>query len=976
MVVLSFVVALIFPNTGLQQTPQLIKRLKVPYTMAEDIKKHFAPQIGMDTTDRLIGYEKRLKLESDSITQALNWRAVGPEVQGGRVIRILSNPKNPDEVYVAYATGGLWKTRDGGVTWKALFEKQSSFGIGDMAIGSDGKTIWVGTGEHNSQRTSYQGTGVFKSSDSGATWEHVGLEDINHTGAITVNPKNQNEVLVGGLGHLYSSNSERGTFRTTDGGNTWSHTLKINDVTGVIDMVLDPNDPKTVYASSWDRERRAWDFRDGGPGTAIYKSTNSGVTWQRLDGGLPSGDLGRIGLSVSESNPNVVYAFIDNWNADPDTIYDDEYAPSGTLTPWRFLQLKDDQFNQIPKEAVERFVTRHLPAGTKVDDIIQGVKDKKMTLEDVAQLMEKRNASVFAIERVTHQIWRSDDKGRTWRKTHAYRFGVHGGYYFGEVRVNPTNPEDVWTLGTLLLRSKDGGKTWKRTANGVHVDFHDLWFDPRDSKRMVVGCDGGAYFSGDGGETWRHWNNLPVGQTTTLAVDNKVPYNIYVGLQDNGTLVGPSTYNPGRSSLSSWKAIGGGDGSWIAVDPRDDGDLVYVASQWGSHQAVNQKTNERWGAAARAQQGQTPLRYQWISPLIISSHHPDILYLGSQFVHRSMNKGRNWTTISPDLTSNREVGDVPYSTIKVLDESPFKFGQLIAGTDDGFVKLTVDHGTTWTDITPPVKNKWVSRVLFSKFETNTIYVTQTGYREDDYRPYVWRSTDLGKNWTSIASNLPLEFVNSLKEDPREKSVLYLATGIGVYRSVDTGQSWEVLGGSFPRCAVHDIVIHPRDLEIVAATHGKSVWVFDLKQLDKLTPEIQAKSIHMFDLPTMAFTDTWTMRRSQNYDGEPPREPTVGSWLWLKSGGKGTIKIRDAAAKVMKEKAFDAVRGLQQWSIELVLTPATSKWAIDNKNRPRTTIEEILADPFGPARGKYLPAGEYSVEIAVGDATQTVKWKLL
>ncbi len=324
MVVLTFVAALILPNSGLQQTPQLLKRLKAPYTMAEDVKKHFAPQIGMDTTERLAGYKKRLKMESDSITQALTWRAVGPEVQSGRVIRILSNPKNPDDVYVAFATGGLWRTKDGGVTWKALFEKQSSFGIGDMALGPDGMTIWIGTGEHNSQRTSYQGTGVFKSTDSGETWQHMGLEDINHTGAICVNPKNGNEVTVAGLGHLYSSNSERGVYKTVDGGKTWSQTLKINDLTGVIDMILDPNDPKTVYASSWDRERRAWDFRDAGQATALYKSTNSGTTWQKLDGGLPSGDLGRIGLSVSESNSNVVYAFIDNWNADPDTIYVDE----------------------------------------------------------------------------------------------------------------------------------------------------------------------------------------------------------------------------------------------------------------------------------------------------------------------------------------------------------------------------------------------------------------------------------------------------------------------------------------------------------------------------------------------------------------------------------------------------------------------------------------------------------------------------
>lgn len=970
-------IAALIAIPALAQTPDqypLLKRLKPQSSMADDVRDFYVHRTGTDTKVRLAGYEARLRMEREGFLGGLKWRCVGPEVQSGRVIRILPNSQEPGSLYVAFATGGVFRTLDNGQTWNPVFEGQSSFGVGDMAISRKG-TIWIGTGEHNSQRTSYQGTGVFKSTDRGATWQYMGLADTNHIGAIEINPKDENEVFVAALGHLYTANLERGVYRSRDGGKSWKKVLYVNDITGFVDMAMDPANPKTIYVSAWERERRAWDFRDAGPSTAVYKSTDGGDTWVKLSGGLPSGDIGRIGLAVAPSKPNIVYAFIDNFNSDPDTVYDDEYAPSGTLTAYRFLFMNEAQFSQLPKETLDRFVTRYMPTGTKGDELRQKVRDGQMTLVQIAEMMERRNANVFAMERVTHEIYRSEDYGKTWRRTHAYRFGVHGGYYFGEVRVNPRDPNDLWTLGTILLRSKDGGKSWTREAPGVHVDFHDLYIDPSNPKRLVVGCDGGPYASENDGISWRHWNNLPVGQTTTLAVDNKIPYNIYVGLQDNGTLVGPSTYVAGRSPVTNWKQIGGGDGSWIAVDPRDDGDLVYIASQFGAHSAINQKTNERWNAAPTRGQGGPPLRYNWISPLIISPHHPDIVYLGSQFVHRSFAKGRNYQVISPDLTKNRKQGDVPHSTIKVLDESPLKFGLIYAGTDDGRVQMTPDAGNTWIDISTPEPDKWVSRVLASKYDVDTVYVTQTGYRDDDYNPYVWKSTDRGKSWKSIAGDLPTEFINSIKEDPVKQGWLYVATGMGVFMSMDGGSHWEPVGGNLPRCAVHDIVIHPRDLDLVAATHGKSVWVISLKQIHTIDDAMLKTPIKVMDIPSMAAAD-WAMRRRQEWDASPGDPPTVSGWFWVNASGTATLRLKDKDGNVVKESKFEAVRGLQQWSLDLMLKPPGDKYSIDNKKRPRNTLEEILADPFASMRGEFVKPGTYTVEISVGALVGKAEFRLI
>ncbi len=702
---------------------------------------------------RLDAYDQRLRMEADSPFSQIKWRNVGPEIQSGRVIDFEVPAGKPNALYVAFATGGLWRSEDMGVSWTPLFDNESAYAIGDVAVSKDGKTIWVGTGENNSQRTSYSGTGIFKSTDEGKTWKNMGLAETHRIGRVLIDPRNENTIYVGAIGSLYSNNAARGVYKTTDGGLSWQQIFKVDDLTGVIDMAMDPKNPDVLYISSWDRDRRAWNFREGGPGSAIYKSANGGKTWDKLTTGLPpAGDVGRIGLAVAPSNSKIVYAFYDNQGGDTDTIWKDEYTASGILTANRYYWLNEDEFVKVPKDVLDRFVDTYLPRDAKADDILQQIKDKKLTLNDVDDLMVKRNPNVFANDVGAAQVYRSDDSGKTWRKTHIRNFGEHGGYYGGRISVNPVDPEEIYITGVLMLRSNDGGHSFRSVARDVHVDFHTYWIDPKNPRFHVTGSDGGLYFSFDGGEKWDHKNSMPVGQFTTIAVDTKTPYNIYGGLQDNGTMKGPSTYRQGFSDINLWKDIYGGDGSAIAVDPRDGGDLVYVAFQWGQHSAIDQKTNQRW--SARPSGG--GLRFQWISPFIISPHHPDIVYCGSQKLHRSFNKGRTWEVISPDLTANREIGDVPYATIKDLSESPFKFGVIYAGTDDGLVKLTMDGGNTWQDVSMPAKGKWVCRVVASKYDAATVYVAQSGYREDDWTPYLWKSPNTARPGLSSVGTCQLE----------------------------------------------------------------------------------------------------------------------------------------------------------------------------------------------------------------------------
>lgn len=971
-------------------------QLKPPTSQTEDAKKFHTPKVvGTSASARLESHEKRKRLESESIFGKLLWRSVGPEEQGGRVVWFDAPKTKPNTLYVAFATGGLWRSEDFGNNWTPLFDDQPAFAIGHVALSRDGKTIWVGTGENNSQRTSYDGLGVYKSTDEGKSWSYMGLGETQRIGKIVIDPKDEKTVYVGALGGLYSQSNDRGVYKTTDGGKTWKHVLKLDEFTGVVDLAIDPRNPNVLFAAAWDRDRRAWNFRDGGPGTAIYKTENGGQSWTKLTNGLPkSGDLGRIGIALAPSMPNRLYAYIDNQGGDEDTLYRDEFVASGRLTAKRFRLITDPKvFAAIDKKVLDSFVSTYLPRGTSLDDLLKGVNEGKTSLDDIARKMEERNANVWQMETMQSEVYRTDDSGKTWKKVNLGILDTEGyGYYCGRVIVNPHDPDDVCITSMLLYRSRDGGRTWTGgVGRGVHVDYHWYWFDPTNPKFQAVGNDGGLYFSFDDGANWRPINNMAVGQWTTIALDNKTPYNLFGGMQDNGTSKGPSTYRPGRDPLHTWTGVGGGDGSAVAVDPRDDGDMFYGSSQFGSFFFRNQKTNEFRSVRPRSDRPGEVLRFNWISPILISPHHPDIIYIGSNRLHRSLNQGRTWETISPDLTKNRAQGDVPFSTIKEIAESPFKFGLIYTGADDGTIKVTKDHGSTWEDISTPASDKWVSRIIASKHDRATVYVAQTGYREDDYKPYLWKSTDYGKTWTSIVGNLPLEPINVVREDPDKKDWLYVGTDLGVFVSFDAGQNWTPLVGGLPRTPVHDLAIQPRERELAIATHARSAWIFKLKDLERVY-DVREKDLYIWPISEMT-RGNWEMRpREAKAEGEQEEAqvpgqggrgqfgggattPALRGEMFTKNPGKGKVRILDKDGKVALEKEFDWARGYNAFELDLLLKEGAPRYSTNVKGRKITTPEEALKDPYAAERNQYLPAGDYKIELSVGDKLQTVSWKL-
>jgi photosystem II stability/assembly factor-like uncharacterized protein len=941
---------------------------------------HLPPVKGMDAAERMAGYRQRLRLKEASPFGGLQWRNIGPEVQSGRVVDIQAPLDHPDHVLVAFATGGLWRTKDDGITWESLFDNLSAFGIGSVAVTRDGNTIWVGTGEPNSQRTSYSGTGVYKSVDAGKTWQHMGLKPTHHIGKVLIHPRNPNIVYVAALGRLYSQNPERGVFKTTDGGRTWQHVLKIDEYTGAISMTMDPRNPDVIHAAAWDRDRRAWNFRESGPGSAVYRTTDGARTWQKVTA-LPTGTAaGRIGLTQSVSHPNVMYALIDNQSVDPDWPYLDERVPSGRLTPRRFLLLDEEMFLALDRRVLAEFWRSVAPSDAKLDDVIERVKKKELDMAGVRRIIERRSVNTFEPDIVHSEVYRSDDGGRTWRRTDRGQLGSIGGYYWGKVYVNPHDPDDVYVLGVPLLRSQDGGRSWHRTAVRSHVDYHALWFDPRNPQKVWIGNDGGTYLSYDGGTNFRHLNNLAVGQATTIGVDTKHPYNVYLGFQDNGTMRGPSNYVFGRSDPNDWKSLFGGDGSAIANDPRDGGDVVYVASQFGNHFGINQRTGERWSARANPPAGDPPARYNWISPILISPHHSDIIYLGAQRLYRSFNMGRNYHPISPDITKNLPNGDVPYSTLKDISESPLRFGLIFVGADDGTVKMTPNGGHEWIDISTPEPRKWVSRVVASKWDENVVYVAQNGYREDDFRPYLWRSDDQGRTWRSIVGNLPPEPINVIREDPLKRDLLYVGTDMGVYVTFDGGASWETLHGGIPHTPVHDIAVQYLDREVevsgrrvrrvdddlVIATHARSAWILPLARVRGLTKEIREADLTLFEVDNVR-RGNWGFDSRPRWDGRPPAAPTVEGTFYSRHRGAGTVRIKDAKGNVVKERTLDVGFGYNSFEIDLETQPARPGTA-NVRDRQVRTVEDVLRDPHEPERPQYLPVGEYTIEVEVAGRT--------
>ncbi len=731
---------------------------------------------------RVASLEAKAKKAASSSLKDVAFRNIGPTVMSGRIDDIEVNPNDPTEFYVAYATGGLWHTTNNGQSFTPIFDNELVIGIGDIAVNWKTRTIWVGTGEVNSSRSSYAGIGVYKSIDNGKTWNYLGLPETQHIGKIMLHPSNPDIAWVAALGHLYSTNKERGVFKTTDGGKSWKQTLFVDETTGAVEMDINPKNPNELYASTWHRIRKAWDFTEGGKSSGIYKSNDGGNSWKLLTNagsGFPQGDgIGRIGLAIYPQNPSNVYAVVDNYNLKPDT-------------------------SKTPKP--------NTGAGPAANQI-------------------------YGCE-----VYKSLDGGKHWNKTNEKNIEIYNtfGYYFGKIFVSPTNPNKVVILGTSANLSTDGGKSFTAMDKGnTHADWHALWINPKRDDHMIAGNDGGCNISYDAGKNWFKANSPAVGQFYAINVDNEKPYNVYGGLQDNGSWYGKST---NKESIDwtdegqyGFKRMGGGDGMQVQIDPRDH-NTVYTGSQFGAYMRINkQNPGPKFLRPVPQNSKDEKPRFNWQTPILLSKHNPDILYMAGNSLFRSMNRGDDFERISGDLSNGKKAGDVPFGTMTSISESPLKFGLIYTGTDDGVLSLTKDGGNTWTKLSGLPQGLYISRVLASSHLQSRVYVTMNGYRDDHFAAYVYCSDDYGKTWKKLGNDLPMEPVNVLREDPKSSSILYIGTDGGAYASIDGGNAFMQFTNNLPvAIPVHDMVIHERENEIVLGTHGRSLYIGKLDLIQKM-----------------------------------------------------------------------------------------------------------------------------------------------
>lgn len=792
-------------------------------------------------SERMRSVEKRKQLEQKSLVNHISFRNIGPSVMSGRVDDIEANPDDPTEFYVAYATGGLWHTTNNGLSFKSIFDSADVIGIGDIAVNWKTRTIWVGTGEVNSSRSSYAGLGLYRSKDNGKNWEYLGLPESHHIGKVQLHPTDDNTAWVAVLGHLYSPNKERGIYKTTDGGKTWKQTLYVDENTGAVEMEMNPQNPNELYAAMWYRTRKGWNFEESGKTSGLYKSTDGGETWKNIStpaSGLPTGDVvGRMGIAISPKNPQIVYVIVDNQQLQPDTAKRD----TSVYVLNDFKNLTAEQFANLNNARLDTFLKRNdmRPRYTAaiVKEMVATGKVKPTAVYDYLYVN-----TGFEARPIGAEVYRSDDGGQSWKKTNQKDIPIFFtyGYYFAKIYVSPSNPDKVVVLGLNPYLSTDGGKTWKNIAkNNVHSDHHALWINPKKDSHMINGNDGGINITYDNGDVWFFANTPPVGQFYGIAVDNARPYNVYGGLQDNGTWYTPSVVPRGfgASSEDPAKRLGGGDGMQVQVDLRDN-TTIYLGSQFGAYFRTNRLNPVRENVKqidVNHSLGEKPVRFNWQTPILLSSHNQDIVYFAANKLYRSFNKADTMVAISPDLTKGPRDGDVPFGTITAISESPLRFGLIYAGTDDGNIHVTKDGGLTWTDISKKLpQNLYVTRVIASAHKEGRVYATLNGYRFDNFMPYLFISEDYGNTWKQLGNDLPEEPVNVVREDVRNENILYVGTDGGLYVTADMGNSFMMWNKGLPKSIpVHDIAIQNRENEIVLGTHGRSLYIGKLDDVQKI-----------------------------------------------------------------------------------------------------------------------------------------------
>lgn len=908
------------------------------------------------------GVEIRNRLFDDGYLAHVEAVNIGPTVMSGRVVDIDANPADPTHFLVAYATGGLWYTSNNGQSFTPLFDEESVLVLGDIAADWERGVIWVGTGENNASRSSYAGDGVYVSRDWGASWEHAGLAATHRTGRIVLHPSNPDVVWVAAAGALYSNNPDRGVYRTGDGGATWEKTLFVNDRTGAIDLVMDPGQPDVLYASMWERERSAWDFVESGAGSGIHQSTDGGRTWTLLstaDSGFPTGQgVGRIGLDI---HGDVLYASLDNQYRRPEEDDDDDEEEGLTRDDLRIMTR--DAFIALPDSTIEGYLTaERFPKEYDVNTVLRMVQDGDIEPVALVEYVEDANAALFNTPVIGLEVYRSDNAGRTWRRTHEdYLDGVYNsyGYYFGEVRVASDNPDQIYAMGVPIIRSDDAGATWKSIdAAHVHADHHALWLNPSRPGHIINGNDGGLNISYDAGDTWMKANIPAVGQFYAIQVDNAESYRVYGGLQDNGTWVGPHDYQASYRWFDvgdyPYDRLGGGDGMQVEVDTRTN-EVVYSGSQFGFYSRQDRSTGERASIRPRHKLGERPLRMNWQTPIHLSRHNQDILYYGANGLYRSMNRGDDMEPISPDLTAGGKPGDVPFGTLATIDESPLRFGVLYAGSDDGLVHVTRDGGVTWTRIDAGLpQNLWVSRVEASAFSESRVYVTLNGYRNDHFDAYVYRSNDFGASWTRIGTDLPVEPVNVIVEDPENEDILYVGTDHAAYVSLDRGASFMGLSAAMPNAPVHDMKVQAREKDLLIGTHGRSIFRVDIAQLQQLDGEMLEQPVHVFDVVDVRVSSNWG-RQAAVYS--EPNEPSVDIPVFASQAGEASLEVLDGDGTVVAEREVTLGRGLQTVAYDLASDEPIGKAKVADNGR------------------SYLVVGTYTVRVVLPsgpDASASLK----
>ena len=871
----------------------------------------------------------------------LEFREIGPAVMGGRIDDFAVVESDPNIVYVGTASGGVWKTTNNGTTWEPVFDKEAVSTIGDVAIApSDPSVVWVGTGEPNNRQSSSWGDGVYKSLDAGKTWKRMGLGATHHIARIVIHPKNPDVVYVAAQGHLWGANPDRGVYKSSDGGKTWSQVLKINDDTGVTDIAMDPQSPDILYAAAYERRRTPFGFNGGGPGSAIYKTTDGGATWKKLTKGLPyenGGDTGRIGLDVYRKDPNIVYAEI-----------------------------------------------QHEKGGT----------------------------------------FRSEDKGETWK-----RMGETDPRpsYYSQIRVDPNNDLRIWELGAQMYYSEDGGKTFAtQRVRGIHGDFHAMWIDPANSNHMMTGSDGGIHWSDDAGKNWNFLNVIAIGQFYEVALDNEKPYHICGGLQDNGSWCGPSQTLTREGIINEdWQVIHGGDGFYAAIDNVEPW-IVYTESQDGHLARRDMHTGQQRSIMPEAKAGEPHYRFQWNSPVAVSSHNHTTIYYGGNYLFESTDRGDSWTRLGGDLTTGADrsklliLGKAPdkntlsrndgveeYPTITSISESPLSSKVLWVGTDDGNLQVTRDGGKTWKNVASKVpgvpKGTYVSRVVASKTGEGAAFATFDGHRSDDYSVYLFATTDYGETWKSTCNGIPNSAgtVHVIREHPRNTNLLFAGTEFGLWVSWDRGGNWTALKNNFPTVPVDDIEIQARDNDLVLGTHGRSIWILDdMTPLEKMDGSVANSSLTFFPPRTAT---TWFLRQRRWSAGQQmftAKNPPYGALLsyYLKEGvppetpkrnsedrtdaaeqrprrearaeaaekkeGKVKITVVDKDGKVIRELDGPGAAGVNRTNWDLRANPPAE---------PTPEQQEAIAAGFGfGPRGPLVEPGEYTIRIKSGDKEATQK----